>query len=300
MTNPTARAPSDAWTLERMLQWGTGYLKHSGSPSARLDAQLLIGHACNLDKVQLYVQFERPLATAELDTLRALFKRRAAGEPVAYILGEKEFYQRSFLVNTGVLVPRPETEHLVDAVLEYLDGHDLPNPNLVDVGTGSGCIAVTLAAQWPEATVLAIDTAADALQVAALNAEKHSVRDRVKLAQGHLLDPIQSTDSVDVVVSNPPYLDATLMGTLPRDIRDFEPIGALDGGPDGLDLIRDLVADAPRVLKAGGLLAMEVAHDEQAAAVQALLDSQSALSFQQIIPDYAGIGRVVTALKEQS
>jgi len=298
MTQATAHN-SASWTIERMLNWGTDYLKRSGSPSARLDTQLLICHVCGLDKVQLYVQFERPLQPDELTALRDLFKRRAAHEPVAYILSQKAFYGRDYEVDSTVLIPRPETEHLVDAVMEYLDENDLETPNIVDVGTGSGCIAVTLAAEWSGAVVLGIDVSGDALRMAAKNADIHAVRDRVKLTPGHLLTPVQSQQSVDVVISNPPYLDAPLMETLMADVRDYEPVGALDGGADGLDLIRPLIEESARVLKPGGLLAMEIAHDEQAAAVQALLEQHGALTYQATIPDYAGIARVVTATRAE-
>ena len=299
MSQTAVNTPA-SWTIERMLNWGTDYLKRSGSPSARLDTQLLIGHVCGLDKVQLYVQFERPLQPDELDALRALFKRRAGHEPVAYILGTKAFYGRDYDVDTTVLIPRPETEHLVDAVTEYLDEKDIEAPNIVDVGTGSGCITVTLAAEWSGALVLGVDISADALRMAAHNADKHAVRERVKLTQGHLLEPVQTQASVDVIVSNPPYLDAPLMESLMADVRDYEPTTALDGGRDGLDLIRPLIDDSARVLKPGGLLAMEIAHDAQAAAVQALLEEHPAFSTRQTIPDYAGIARVVTATRNDS
>ncbi|MEC8022884.1 MAG: HemK/PrmC family methyltransferase, partial [Myxococcota bacterium] len=163
---------AEMWTIGKLLTWATDWLKGQGSASARLDAQLLLGHVCGLDKVHLYVQFDRPLAQNELAVFRDLVKRRAAGEPVAYILGKKEFYSREFQVDSNVLVPRPETEHLVDCVLAYLRQRDaeeateeMPfSPRIVDVGTGSGAIAITVAAEVEHAIVVGIDISAAALE----------------------------------------------------------------------------------------------------------------------------------------
>ena len=287
----------DTWTVGRLLTWGTDYLQKSGSASPRLDAQLLVGHVTGLDKVQLYVQFERPLVSGELATLRELLRRRATGEPVAYILGKKEFYGRELIVGPGVLVPRPETEHLVDTVLEHLKAHGGESPRAVDVGTGSGAIAVTLAAELPDLVVVGTDISPAALIVAAQNAEALDVRDRVKLARGDTLEPIRNAASVDAVVSNPPYLADAAMAALPRDVRDHEPHLALHGGPDGLDVIRRLLAGAARVLRPGGLVALEVSDSAQATRVADLLAESGAFEPARIIEDYQGLGRVVRAVR---
>jgi release factor glutamine methyltransferase len=282
-----------AWTIKGILEWSSDYLERSGSDSARLDAQLLLGHVLELNKVQLYVQYDRPLMNRELEPYRALLKRRANGEPVAYILGEREFYGRPFQVDRRVLVPRPETEHLVDAVLAHIKAAEIDAPRIVDVGTGSGALAITLACELPQAIVLGIDQQAEALEVAALNADRNEVRERVKLSQGDVLTPIRSEASVDVIVSNPPYLDDALMQSLPRDVRDFEPHTALHGGPDGLDIHRRLHTQALRVLRPGGLLAVEVAGDTQAQALRALWEQGGGLQTIEIREDYAGIPRIV-------
>lgn len=288
---------SDVWTIGRVLGWAAPFLEKHGSESARLDAQLLLGHVCGLDKVQLYVQFERPLGTGELVTFRELIKRRAAGEPVAYILGAKEFYGREFSVDSAVLVPRPETEHLVDRVIAHLKEHEIEAPRIVDVGCGSGAIAVTLAAEVPDAIVVGIDISARALSVASLNAESLGVRDRVKLTRGDVLEPMRAESSVDVVVSNPPYLDANLMATLPKTVRDFEPHLALYGGADGLDVHRRLAAGAARVLKPGGLLAVEMAGEAQSNGLRALWDELRAFGDVVMVRDYAQIPRVLWTVR---
>ena len=216
---------------------------------------------------------------------------------VAYILGEKEFYGRPFSVSPAVLVPRPETEHLVDAVLEYVANAAIDAPRIVDVGTGSGCIAITLAKELPKSVVVGIDTSADALAQAAANADTLDVRDQVKLSTGHILSPIKSPESVDVVVSNPPYLDAKLMSTLPRDVADHEPELALTGGPDGLDVVRPLIQSAVSVLKPGGFLALELAGKDQIEQVRGILTDSGAFEAAAVIDDYQQIPRVITAKK---
>lgn len=287
---------TEPWTIKRLLSWSTTFLQDRDAPSPRLDAQILLGHVTGLDKVQLYVQFERPLSSGELQVFKDLLKRRAAGEPVAYILGKKEFYGRDFSVGPGVLVPRPETEHLIDAVLAHVAAAGVEVPRIVDVGTGSGAIAVTLACELEAAVVVGVDISAAALDFARINAVAHDVRDRVKLAAGDLLLPIRSAGTVDVVASNPPYLDDALMASLPITVRDFEPRGALYGGADGTDLIARLAEDALRVLKPGGLLVVETAGPPQCAQVAAMFEASGYVDVR-VIDDYSRRGRMVAAVK---
>jgi len=288
---------SEVWTIKRLIGWATEYLKKAGSDTARLDAQLLLGHITGLDQTQLYVQFDRPLGTGELQTFKTLVKRRAAAEPVAYIIGYKEFYGRRFAVDSNVLVPRPETEHLIDAVLAHLKQHETEAPRVVDVGTGSGAIAVTLACELPEAVVLGIDICGPALEMAARNAESLGVRERVKLTRGDLLAPIKSEQSVDVVASNPPYLDDALMASLAPTVRDYEPASALYGGPDGLDLHRRLTDEAARVLRPGGLLAVELSGSDQAAQLTAIWEQSGNYEDINTVNDYAQMDRILRAVR---
>jgi release factor glutamine methyltransferase len=283
------------WTVGSMLDWATQWLTKKGSESARLDAQLLLGKVCSLDKVQLYVQFERPLGDQELNDFRELIKRRAEHEPVAYILGEKEFYGRHFTVAPGVLIPRPDTEHLIDAVLAAVGTDTETAPNIVDVGTGSGAIAVTLALELPNATVLGIDNSKDALVQATANAEKHQVRDRVRFVHGNLLAPLEKSACVDVVVSNPPYLDDELMASLAPDISEYEPKLALYGGADGMELLVPLIDESARVLRPGGVLALEISGGEQARSVMQILEDKAEFENVRASNDYQQIPRIVAA-----
>jgi release factor glutamine methyltransferase len=278
-----------------MLDWATKWLAGKGSESPRLDAQLLLGSATGLDKVQLYMQFERPLMPAELEGFRELIKRRANHEPVAYILGTKAFYGHNFAVAPGVLIPRPETEHLVDQVLTSLGSDREQEYQIVDVGTGSGAIAISLALALPAATVLGIDTSSNALQQAAANAQQHEVRERVRLVEGSCLAPIEQSACVDVVVSNPPYLDDVLMASLAPDISEYEPTLALYGGCDGLDIVRRLIDESVRVLKPSGLLAMEISGAEQARATVAILEANTQYEQIAVSNDYQNIPRIVAA-----
>lgn len=284
---------TEVWNIGRLLTWAADFFRGRGSDTPRLDAQLLLSHVCGLDKVQLYVQFDRPLTSGELGTFRELVRRRAAAEPVAYILGRREFYGRSFAVTPDVLVPRPETEHLVDLVLGWVRAQGLETPRIVDVGVGSGAIAVTLAAELPGAVVLGVDTMAPPLKVASDNAQTHGVRDRVKLARGDVLSPVQKSASVDVVVSNPPYLDDALMASLPPAVRLYEPKAALYGGPDGLDVLRRLASQAASALVPGGLLAFEIAGESQVATLARILGEYGAFREPATLPDYAGKTRVM-------
>jgi release factor glutamine methyltransferase len=288
---------TDSWTIKRLLDWSTGFLGRSGSDSPRLDTQLFLSHVCGLDKVQLYVQFERPLVAEELATLKELIRRRSDGEPVAYILGERDFYGRTFEVSPDVLIPRPETEHLVDLALTWLRTHAIEAPKLVDVGTGSGAIAVSLAAELPTAIVVATDISPGALEVAARNAEKHGVREQVKFTRGDLLEPLKTAGAVDAVISNPPYLDDELMASAARDVVEFEPRLALHGGPDGLDILRRLTPQAARVLKPGGLFAVELAGRDQATALAAFWRATGEFENIEAVTDYSGRDRILRATR---
>jgi release factor glutamine methyltransferase len=271
-----------SWTIGSLLETATGYLKEKGSDSPRLDAELLLADTLHLERIGLYTQYDRPLSPDEVTAYRALVARRAAHEPVAYIRGRANFRHLSLGVGPGVLIPRPETEELVDLALETLRRRppwgDLPEgpsvplappasqadmspvgqqaPLIADVGTGSGAIALSLA-QEAGVRVLAIDDSPQALAVAAANAEALALGGRVVFRQGDLLAGVAS-GSLAMVVSNPPYVRSGDIPGLAADIRLFEPVSALDGGADGLDVYRRLVPEAARALRPGGALLLEV------------------------------------------
>ena len=259
----------EIWTLRKVLTWTTQHFEKRGIDAPRLTTEVLLAHVLKTSRVRLYVDLDRPLEKTELGAFRALIERRLAGEPTQYLTGVREFYNRPFKVDARVLIPRPETELLVEAALHRLP-RDAPGRAL-DVCTGSGCIAISLAAERPQATVLATDLSPDACALATENAQTLGVGERVKVLQGNLYAPLPPDARFDVVVSNPPYIATGEIPGLSAEVRR-EPRLALDGGPDGLGLLRRVIDGARRHLNPGGLLAMEIG-ETQGAAVRALLQA---------------------------
>lgn len=254
---------SEPWTIRRVLTWTTQHFDKQTIDSPRLTAELLLAHSLGVERVKLYMELDRPLVSHELAHYRGLVTRRLGGEPTQYVLGYKDFYNRRFTVDSRVLIPRPETELLVAEVLKLLVPQ---NPSRVlDLCTGSGCIAITLAAQAPQASVWAVDLSPEACAVAKHNAEAHQVDGRVTVMQGDLFAPVPADARFDVIVSNPPYIASTAMPTLQREVRK-EPALALDGGPHGLDVLTRIINDALDRLKPGGTLALEIGDDQGEAA----------------------------------
>jgi len=260
---------SEPWTLRKLLTWTTQHFEKKGVDAPRLTTEVLLAHVLKTTRVRLYVDLDRPMEKDELTAFRALIERRLAGEPTQYLTGVREFYNRPFKVDPRVLIPRPETELLVEAALHQLP-KDGPGTAL-DVCTGSGCIAISLAAERPQATVLATDLSPDACALARENAQALKVGERVTVLQGNLYAPLPPDARFDVVVSNPPYIASGEIPTLSPEVRR-EPHMALDGGPDGLVLIRKVIEGARRVLKPGGLLAMEIG-ETQGGALKDLLQA---------------------------
>lgn len=257
----------EVWTIRRVLDWTRKHFEQKQVDDPRLTAELLLTHALNTSRVKLYVDLDRPLAKEELAHYRALIQRRSQGEPTQYIVGKREFYGRPFLVDKRVLIPRPETELLVEAVLRELP-KDAPK-RVLDLCTGSGCVALTVAAERPSASVWATDVSRDALDVARANAAALSLDGRVTFFEGDLFAPLPRPATFDVIVSNPPYVKRDDLLGLQREVR-AEPKLALDGGADGLDVVRRLAEQAKAFLKPGGVLALEIG-DEQGEAVRQLL-----------------------------
>lgn len=262
--------------------------RFAGIDTAALDAELLLAHVLGRSRTWLRAWPEHRLDPGQQDRYEALVMRRAAGEPVAYLLGRREFWSLELEVGPAVLIPRPETERLVEAVLEALRGRE--GPRILDLGTGSGCVALALARERPDATVVGVEASADALAVARRNAGRHGLH-HVEFLQGDWLDPVGGAH-FDAIVSNPPYVRSDDPHLRQGDVR-FEPAAALDGGPDGLDAIRALAERAPSHLVPGGLLALEHGFD-QAAAVAGLLRGRG-LETITLHADAAGMDRVTTA-----
>jgi len=273
--------------LAEAVRQGAAYLQEAGSPSARLDAEVLLAHVLGLRRVDLYLRGERVLAAGEQSSFRALLERRARKEPVCYLVGQKEFFGLNFLVDHRVLVPRPETEVLVERALECARALGREDLVIADIGTGSGSIVVALASRLPRASFYATDVSPEALEVAGENVRRHGVEGRVSLLLGDLCGPLPG--AVDFLVSNPPY---TVWETLPLEITAYEPRVALDGGRDGLEVCRRLLPQAREVLGPAGSVLVEVG-DGQEGEVQALARGVFPGSPLRTWPDYSGIPRVV-------
>ena len=279
----------ETWTVARVLQWTTGYFEEQAFESARLDAELLISDALGVDRVGLYLQHHKPLDPEELTLIRERVRRRVGHEPVAYITGTKGFWTLELKVDARVLVPRPETEHLVERAIDYLSA--VETPRVVDVGCGSGCIALSIAEAAPNAEVCGVDISAAALEVAAENAANLDL-ERVVWQEGDLLESCDGP--YDLIVSNPPYIATAEIETLMPSVKSHEPRLALDGGDDGLSLYRRLIPQARSRLAPGGALMVEIGC-EQGPAVASLF-GEAGLSEVQTHQDYAGHDRVVTGL----
>jgi len=279
---------SEIWTIQRVLTWTSDYFKRKDIDSPRLTAELLLAEVLGCDRVRLYVDFERPLEAGELARYRKLVERRISGEPTHYLLGRRDFFGRTFRVDPRVLVPRPETELVIEAALEKLpEGATVP---VLDLCTGSGIIAVTLAAERPDLEVVAVDLSEGALEVARENV-RSLVPERVELLQGDLFGPLQ--DRVfQLIASNPPYVKTETIRELSAEVR-HEPQMALDGGPDGLSVVRRIAQEAPGHLLSGGWLILEIGED-QGPAVKAIL-SEAGFADVAVRPDLARLDRIALA-----
>ena len=281
----------ELWTIGRILKWTEQYFKQKNIESRRLDAEVLLSHILGRERIYLYVHFDEPLEPTELARYREAIKQRVQRVPVAYIIGEKEFMGLTFKVTADTLVPRPDTEILVQAAVERLRARG-EAPRFADIGTGSGAICLSVLHFLPKAQADTVDISPAARAIAEENAAALEVADRVTFHTGDLLAPLAG--SYDAILSNPPYIPDDDIAALAPEVRLKEPHTALAGGKDGLDFYRRLTADAPALLKDGGFLALEVGI-HQAAPVAAL--AVPSFSRTEILKDYAGIERVVIAWK---
>lgn len=282
---------ADAWTIKRVLSWATEDLRGRQSDTPRLDAELLLAHVLKTTRLSILTDPDRPLAKAELADYRALHKRRRSAEPVAYLLGAREFYGRSFQVDKRVLVPRPDTETLVDVAMERT-AHRSLDARVLDLCTGSGCVAITLACERQTWSVLGIDLSADAVEVATLNAARLGAAPRAWFQTSDLYAGVAADSRFELITANPPYIAETEAAELPRTIRAFEPAMALFGGQDGLSLIRPIIDQAPSFLSEEGVLAMEVGAGQ--APIVAELFAARGFTDIDLRKDYGGIERVVS------
>src|SRR5262245_30732558 len=238
---------AETWTIGRLLTWTTDYLKQHGSQSPRLDAEVLLAHARGCKRIELYTAFDQIADDATRAAFRELVGRRAKGEPVAYLVGKREFFSLSFRVTRDVLIPRPETESLVVRLIDLAKEFGITEPNLrmADVGTGSGIISISATKHLPQAKVMAIDSSEAALVIATQNAADHDVADRIEFVHSDLFDAVGQDRKFQIIASNPPYVSESELARLPPDVRDFEPRQALVAGPRGTEVIERLTVKRP-------------------------------------------------------
>jgi len=285
-------ATPTVWTIKALLAWTTDFLAKKGIESPRAEAQILLSHVLKCNKVDLLVRYDEQPSEAERTRFRELIQRRVARWPVAYLVGTRDFYLLSFEVSPAVLIPRPETETLVLEALAYLK--PLTAPTVLDLGTGSGCIAVSIAHQKKDARVTAVDVSPDALAVAKRNAAKHDLAERITFRQGDLFSPLPAGTTFDLIVSNPPYIAPDEFPSLAADVRDHEPRIALEGGSDGLAFYRRIAAGVGAFLRPGGQLLMEIGYTQDEV-VRGILAQQRELEVGPTLKDMSGHQRVVAA-----
>ena len=283
---------TDEWTVRRVLQWTTEYLSEHGSESPRLEAEILLAHARRCPRIALYTHFDEVLSEDVRAAMRQLVQRRANLEPVAYLVGHREFFSLDFEVTPDVFIPRPETEALVVETLAAVQGKR--SPHVLELCTGSGCIPIAVAVNARGVAVTAVERSESALTVARRNAVRHDVADRVTFLEGDLFGPVDAAVTFDVVVSNPPYVSEEDSDRLQPDVRLHEPHAALFAGRDGLDVIRRILAEAPQYLVDGGILLLEFS-PEQSGDVQEMLSQSGRFEDVTILPDLSAQARAVRA-----
>lgn len=280
----------DVWTISSLLNWTVNYFKSKNIESARLDAEVLLSHVLGQERIYLYVHFDEPMQQDELNKFREYVKKRAQHVPVAYIIGEREFMGLPFKVTPDTLIPRPDTEILVENVLANVDKNK--EMMIADIGTGSGAIILSLLANLPNAAGKTVDIAPKAIEVAKENAVNLQVDDRCEFFTGDLFAPLQD-DKFDVIVSNPPYIPQKDIAGLEDDVKAYEPVSALTDGGDGLSYYRRLLGEGRAYLKENGFIALEIGI-YQSKAVKRMAEENGWKNIK-VIKDYAGIDRVVLA-----
>jgi release factor glutamine methyltransferase len=299
MQNPPGLREAE-WTILSLLKWATGYFTSYGIDSPRVTAEILLATLLKLKRIDLYLRYDQPLLKIELSEFKSLIKRRVNREPVAYIIGKKDFWSLDLEVNPNVLIPRPDTETLVEAALNCLGPVDSPldsDRRVLELGTGSGAIVLALASERPAYRYVATDISLKAIDIARRNARRHQLASAVLFVAGNWLDPFSPRDPVfDMILSNPPYIPSEDIAGLQPEVNRFEPLLALDGQSDGLHAIRQIIFSAHPLLKPQGVLLFEMGFNQKEAVIQLIQLCGHYHPFQ-IIKDYAGHDRVVVMYK---
>ncbi len=294
---PEKKSPSPfntQWTIIKIIRWATSYLKTHDIDSPRATGEILLAHALKLKRIDLYLNFDQPLVADELKAFKTLIKRRIKREPVAYILGVKEFWSLDLEVTEDVLIPRPETECLVEAALEHLSkSPSSRSQRILELGTGSGAVVLALASQQPRHIYFSSDHCVPAAELARRNAQRHDLCGIIHFFAGDWLLPLNPTKSgFDMIVSNPPYVPSQVLYGLQPEIHRYEPIAALNGDKDGLYCLKKIVGAAHDYLKPGGVLVLEIGHDQRDSVHRIFSDVDHYENFR-CTKDYSGYDRVV-------
>ncbi len=289
-----SRPRESQWNILKLLKWTTSYFKSHNIENPRADAEVLLANALNLKRIDLYLRYDQPLCNHELSLFKGFIKRRIDREPVAYIVGVKEFWSMELAVTRDVLIPRPETECLVEAALSYLPENSGRSPKRVlELGTGSGAVALALASERPAHLFFASDRSEKAIRIAKSNALRHHLDSAIHFFVGDWFLPLlPDTCSFDMILSNPPYVPSRVIGLLQPEIYQYEPIGALDGCKDGLFCIRQIIDHSDRYLNSGGFLLLEIGHDQKNE-VRKIIDQCGNFEAVAFLKDYCGYDRVV-------
>jgi len=286
------------WTIRRLLEWTTPFFARKAVDAPRLSAELLLAHVLGVPRIRLYTDYERVVEQRQLSAFRELVQRAAEHEPIAYLTGKAHFFNLEIEVNRDVLIPRPDSETLVENVLQLARNDPaMHSPRILELCTGSGCIAAAIAAHLKSASIIATDISAAAIALAQRNIQRLGLQERVSLAQGDLYDALSGCVDArpfDLIVANPPYIPTAQIARLDRNVRDYEPLAALDGGPDGLTLHRRIVEGAAQRLRPGGRIYLEIAFDQGEPAAR-ILQGNPQWDDVRILRDSAGHQRVLTS-----
>lgn len=289
------------WTVRRLLEWTPGFFQKKAVDQPRLAAELLLAHVLSVPRIKLYTDYDRAVDEKSLAAFRELVRRAAEQEPIAYLTGKAHFFNLEFEVNRDVLIPRPDTETLVENVLQTVRHQSgLESPRILDLCTGSGCIAAALAVNLKNSMVLAVDLSEPAVCTARRNMERLGLGERVTVEQGDLFEPIRrivDPRPFDLIVANPPYIPADQVSSLDSSVRDYEPVAALDGGADGLTIHRRILETAPAHLQLAGRVFLEIAFDQGPAAKE-MMAAYDAYEEVRLLKDYSGRDRVLTARRK--
>jgi release factor glutamine methyltransferase len=297
------RSTDPEWTIIKLLKWTTSYFESRDIESPRIEAEILLAHALQLQRIDLYLQYDQPLSTNELSRFKDFIRRRINREPVAYIVGSKEFWSMDFMVTKDVLIPRPETEFLVETALNLLPQDSASNPTLtpkriLELGTGSGAVVLALASMRPDQLFFASDRITSAVNLAKQNAEHHGIKSRVSFICADWFEPFKDKrPAFDMIVSNPPYVPSRVVVKLQPEIVKYEPISAIDGGEDGLSCLRYIINNAHFYIQRKGHLLLEIGHDQRDD-VQKIVDQCAKYEKVVYTRDYSGYDRVVQMRKK--